>query len=124
MSEVSSLHTPNGTPVGMTALAELVARAIRTTPGVVRLEPTMKNSLNRLMAKGTAKVGRSGRAAGIDGIVLSVRDGLTAAAVDITTDTNHAAVDVADAVQRTVHELLSTHGQQPGPISVNVLSVE
>jgi len=100
-------------------LREELAALVLAVAGVVRLEPTLPSSLHRLT---TAPPG-------LDGITLHTLTGpddthVTEVVADVATSTTAQARRTAHAVQRAVADCLRGHGREPGPIRVNVLSIE
>jgi hypothetical protein len=115
------------------ALLDSLAAAALATHGVLRLEPTLQDSLRRLMTATkqqlpgpgplTAAVARSER------ITVTHRPGPTGRAetqvsIDIATSTLAPARQIARTVRQSIVDCLQLNGHQPGLIHVNVLSIE
>lgn len=111
-------------------LLQGLASAILTVPGVVRLEPTLKGTLRRVIQPGRQLPVRKPPSNGtVDGITLHHRSGpngqpTTRVTVDIATTDHIQARHTANAVQHTVTTYLQRHGTTPDTVVVNVLSVE
>lgn len=121
MTEQSSRTT-------LTELPDVIATVISSVDGVVRLEPSLRNSLGQLMTR-TARtvVPASGPAtpvAGTDGILVTSRKAKTNVAIELTVDGRHRVVDVLDGVRRAVVDSLGTHGHVPGSVSIVALDIE
>ncbi|MET4097699.1 hypothetical protein [Arthrobacter sp. UYCu712] len=108
-------------------IADLAARTALDTPGVLRLEPTLKNLLTRLR-KGTIQNLRRadtrttpGRH---DGVFVTVHNGIADVQLDIATDIAFAALSVAQAVREQITRAISHTGLTPGRIDISVLAIE
>ncbi|MGF9664245.1 hypothetical protein AAIH25_20505 [Arthrobacter crystallopoietes] len=108
-------------------VADLAARAALDTPGVLRLEPTLKNLLTNL-GSGAAQILGRNRADSTptrrDGVFATVRDGVADIHLDIATDIAYAALTVAQAVRGQIIRSLSRTGLTPGRIDIAVLAIE
>ena len=134
--QASRLHgTPNGrsdggATVGATPLNELaaiLADSVLLVPGVVRLEPSLRNSLNQMVRRTQSRLptgGTKNRVGGADGILVSTRNGLTQVVIELSVDTRRCARDVVEMAQSTVIERLVEHRHQPGQVTVLVLGIE
>ena len=106
------------------ALRDELAAAAEDVPGVVRLEPTLRNALRRLHTGTTVLAnGRSARSAA-DGIELHRRLDVVDVHVDLITSADRAAAATARAVRVALSTVLRSHGLEPGSLTVAVLSVE
>lgn len=105
-------------------LRDALAGAAEAVPGVVRLEPTLRNALRRLHVGSTVLVnGRGARSAG-DGIELHRRADVVDVRVDIVTDPSRSAAEIARDVRRALVAELGGRRLRAGSIAVAVLSVE
>lgn len=100
------------------ALIALLAAAALDTPGVIRLEPTLKNALRRL--KGGDLSGDTGP----DGITVVTNDGTTTITIDIAVSSDACALDTASALHQGARQVLQTGGWHNATVRVNVLSIE
>ena len=108
-------------------LAAILADSVHLIPGVLRLEPSLRNSLNQMVRRTQSKLpvgGTSSRFGGTDGILVSTRDGLTQVVIELSLDTRRSALDVVEETQLKVIERLEEHRHQPGPVTVLVLGIE
>ncbi|MGI3784768.1 MAG: hypothetical protein ACRYG2_28755 [Janthinobacterium lividum] len=105
-------------------LRDSLAAAASAVPGVVRLEPTLRNALRRLHAGSTVLLNGRGARSAADGIELHRRIDLVDVHVDVVTDPTRPAAATARDVRRTLVEVLVRHDLRPGTIGVAVLSVE
>ena len=115
------------------ALLDSLAADVLATHGVLRLEPTLQDSLRRLMTATKQQLPGPGRltatVAGSDRITVTHRPGPTGRAetqvsVDIATSTLASARQIARTVHQSIVDCLQLNGHQPGLIQVNVLSIE
>jgi hypothetical protein len=114
-------------------LLDSLAAAVLATHGVLRLEPTLQDSLRRLMTATKQQLPGPGRltgtVAGSERITVTHRPGPTGRAetqvsVDIATSTIAPARQIARTVRQSIVDCLQLNGHQPGLIHVNVLSIE
>ncbi len=121
MTEQSSRTT-------LTELPDVIATVISSVDGVVRLEPSLRNSLGQLMTRTARTVvpagGPATPVAGTDGILVTSRKAKTNVAIELTVDGRHRVVDVLDGVRRAVVDSLGTHGHVPGSVSIVALDIE
>jgi hypothetical protein len=115
------------------ALLDSLAADVLATHGVLRLEPTLQDSLRWLMTATKQQLPGPGRltatVAGSDRITVTHRPGPTGRAetqvsVDIATSTLASARQIARTVRQSIVDCLQLNGHQPGLIQVNVLSIE
>ena len=115
------------------ALLDSLAADVLATHGVLRLEPTLQDSLRRLMTATKQQLPGPGRltatVAGSDRITVTHRPGPTGRAetqvsIDIATSTLAPARQIARTVRQSIVDCLQLNGHQPGLIQVNVLSIE
>ncbi|MBT2597969.1 hypothetical protein [Arthrobacter sp. ISL-72] len=108
-------------------IADLAARTALDTPGVLRLEPTLKNLLTHL-GKGTIQNLRRADTrttpARHDGVFVTVHNGIADVQLDIATDIAFAALNVAQAVREQIARTISHTGLIPGRIDISVLAIE
>ncbi|MCG2624373.1 hypothetical protein LVY72_20995 [Arthrobacter sp. I2-34] len=108
-------------------VADLAARAALDTPGVLRLEPTLKNLLAHLGA-GTAHILDRTRTDSTptrrDGVFATVHDGVADIHLDIATDIAYTALTVAQAVRVQIARAVSHTGLTPGRIDIAILAIE
>ena len=128
--------TPNGgsdggatavAPTPLNELAVILADSVLLIAGVLRLEPSLRNSLNQMIRRTQSKLptgGTRSRFGGTDGILVSTRNGLTQVVIELSLDTRRSAVDVVEEAQLRVIERLEEHRHQPGPVTVLVLGIE
>lgn len=116
---------------GSAQLAELVSAAVAATRGVVRIEPTLKNSIVRLataahqvVAGITRTTGQPDRYLAVDGVSVVIRDDQTDVGVDIVVDTIQPARTTAHAARATITHTLEQAGLTPGRTTVTILAVE
>ncbi len=96
------------------ALATEISDAVRNTPGVVRLEPTLSTAgLRGLYRRGPT-----------DGIQLVTRRGMVEVDINVATADSHQARAVAEDIDARVATLLYGLGCSQSSTSVNVLTVE
>ena len=115
------------------ALLDSLAAAVLATHGVLRLEPTLKDSLRRLMTATKQQLPGPGpltaMVAGSERVTVAHRPGPTGrvgtqVSVDIATSTLAPARQIARTVRQAIVDCLQLNGHQPGVIHVNVLSIE
>lgn len=125
-----STPTTPGTPsaaeqrAATDALRDALAAAAEDVPGVVRLEPTLRNALRRLQAGSTVLLNGRGARSAADGIELHRRVDVVDVHVDVVTAPDRPAADTAREVRRALVAVLGGHHLRPGSIGVAVLSVE
>lgn len=108
-------------------IADLAARTAIETPGVLRLEPTLKSFLTHL---GTGTIQNLRRTdirttpARHDGVFVTVHNGIADVQLDIATDIAFAALNVAQAVREQIARTISHAGLIPGRIDISVLAIE
>lgn len=131
------LHgTPNGRSDGgstaaaatpLNELAAILADSVLQIAGVLRLEPSLRNSLNQMIRRTQSRPptgGTRSRFGGTDGILVSTRNGLTQAVIELSLDTDRCALDVVEEARLSVIERLEEHRHQPGPVTVLVLDID
>ncbi len=108
-------------------IADLAARTALDTPGVLRLEPTLRNLLTHL-GKGTIqnlrRTDTRTTPARHDGVFVTVHNGIADVQLDIATDIAFAALNVAQAVREQIARTISHSGLTPGRIDISVLAIE
>lgn len=108
-------------------IASLAARTALETPGVLRLEPTVRGFLARLGPAALSNLQNSGSHNGSyqhDGVTATITEGTVRIQLDIATDISYTAINVAEAVQRRVREHISHTGLTPDKIDINILAIE
>ncbi|MGI3779882.1 MAG: hypothetical protein ACRYG2_03815 [Janthinobacterium lividum] len=105
-------------------LRDGLASAAEAVPGVVRLEPTLRNALRRLHVGSTVLLNGRGARSAADGIELHRRADVVDVHVDIVTDPTRSAAAVARDVRRALAGELGRKQLRAGSITVAVLSVE
>lgn len=108
-------------------IADLAIQAVRDTPGVLRLEPTLRNLLTGLGPRlGRNLPGTGGRVktSRHDGVWATVRGGRADVQVDIATDIAFTALAVAEELQRRIRQRISLTGLEAGRIDVTILAIE
>ena len=117
----------HGSLISSELIASLAARAAVETPGVLRLEPTIKGFLASLGPAARqslrAPVGQDGTHR-IDGVTATIANGSVSVQLDIATDIAYTALTVADAVQQRVRETIVHAGLVPGRIHIHILAIE
>jgi hypothetical protein len=113
-------------------LADRIGAAATQIPGVVRVEPTLHNTLIRL-GQTYQPVGRSdssrSETPATDGIDVRLHDEWTGASaradvrIDITVSSARPAVTTAADLARRIDEILTDSGLFPGTIGVNILAI-
>ncbi|MHA7145575.1 hypothetical protein ACX80U_12750 [Arthrobacter sp. TmT3-37] len=114
---------------------DLVAENLRTMllaePGLLRLEPTVRSTLQRLKLASVAVVQQT-FATSLDDPTVSVTDGLTLtlagsvvnAHLDIATDLTHPALALSEKLQELTADTIERSGLLVGTINVTILSIE
>lgn len=105
-------------------LRDALAAAAEAVPGVVRLEPTLRNALRRLQVGTTVLADGRGARSAADGIELHRRGEVVDVHVDVATAADRAAAATAGEVRQALSRVLVAHGLEPGSLTVAVLSVE
>lgn len=113
--------TPAGRVVDDQTLGQLLATAVLAADGVTRLEPTLKNLIERIAAN-RHRIGLPNRQPTADGIIVTTRGPITDITIDIVT--HQQALRTAATVQQLAHALLTAHGREPGLITINVLGID
>ncbi len=119
-----SIPTPAELRAATDELRDSLASAATAVPGVVRLEPTLRNALRRLQAGSTVLLNGRGARSAADGIELHRRVDVVDVHVDVVTDPTRPAASTARDVRRALVAVLAGHDLRPGSIRVAVLSVE
>lgn len=123
-----SAHSPGSGedfgPAARLRLAEVIAEDVIGTPGVLRLEPTVGSAIAGLR-KAAGAVLRGGTASlrTVDGVVVTENEGRLTISVDLATDWDHPAVDVAIAVRQRVLVLIADAGLPRSRVDVRVLTI-
>lgn len=110
-------------PVGIREIEAVAARTAIETPGVLRLEPTIKDLLGRVGSLGGPRTGLAGNRQH-EGVVVTIIDGMARVHLDIATDITYTALQVAETVQERVLEGLRKAGLIPGTVDISILAIE
>ncbi len=108
-------------------IADLAARTALETPGVLRLEPTLKSLLNRLgtgTIKNLRRTDTRTTPARHDGVFVTIHHGIADIQLDIATDIAFTALNVAQAVREQIARTISHTGLSPGRIDISILAIE
>ena len=105
-------------------LRDALAAAATAVPGVVRLEPTLRNALRRLHVGSAVLLNGRGAHSAAEGISLHRRVDVVDVHVDLVTDPTRPAADTARDVRRALVAELGSRQLRAGSIAVAVLSVE
>ncbi len=108
-------------------IADLAMRAALDTPGVLRLEPTLRNlvaGLGSRLGRNVPGVAERIKTSRHDGVWVTIRDGRADVQVDIATDMAFTALAVAESLQHLIRQRISVTGLDAGKIDVTVLAVE
>jgi uncharacterized alkaline shock family protein YloU len=108
-------------------IASLAARAALETPGVLRLEPTVRGFLARLGPAVLHTLRPSESQDGDDrhdGVTATITGGVARVRLEIATDIAYTALDVAQAVQRRVRADIARTGLTPGAVEISILAIE
>ena len=112
------------------ALADAISAALIGHPGVVRLEPTVRSVLDRWTPAAVDRLHRNLRPAASppavvrDGLVLTLTDGVLNLQIDIATNIDRSALELAGEVQETAAHLIRTSDLTIGQINVTILAIE
>lgn len=115
-------------------LAEQVGRVVGDAPAVVRLEPTLKGTLNRIghlaesRVRDFAKLDRAGNGpqratSATEGAQVTIYAGGATVTVDVAVSPDRPALQTANDLARRITALLAAEGQRCDGIEVNILSV-
>lgn len=116
-----------GKVVGSGVIAAIAVREARRTPGVLRLEPTVGQLVLRLRRAAADALRRSpgpDAAATANGITAWVVNGTAALSLDIATDVEFNALDVAAELQARITSAIAATGLVAGPVNITVLAIE
>ncbi|MHA7244106.1 Asp23/Gls24 family envelope stress response protein [Paeniglutamicibacter antarcticus] len=101
----------------------LAAQAAMQTPGVLRLEPTIRDLLGRIGPTGAARSGQGANRLH-EGVVATINDGIARVHLDIATDITYTALQVAQTVQDRVCQGIRKTGLIPGNVDISILAIE
>lgn len=112
-------------------VVEQLRSVLLAEPGLVRLEPTVRSTVQRLKLTPVALFQQTFGADGEEPVV-SVTDGLTLSLtgstvnvhIDIATDVDHPALTLSRKLQVLAATTLERHGLAVGTIDVTILSIE
>jgi uncharacterized alkaline shock family protein YloU len=122
-----SEHPIQGRLISSSLIAGLAARTALDTPGVLRLEPTLRHLLPRLGTTAAKNLhpGRDhGAALRHDGVFVTLHEGTADIQLDIATDMAFTALTVADSVQQRIRQAIMYTGITPGRIDILILAIE
>jgi uncharacterized alkaline shock family protein YloU len=107
-------------------IASIATRTTLETPGVLRLEPTIRGFLARLgpTLQNLRNPGSQTSTFRHDGVTATISDGTARVHLDIATDIAYTALDVAESVQQRVRESISHTGLTPGTVDITILAIE
>lgn len=105
---MSDPTTTSATAPGTAELARLIAATVLETPGVIRLEPALRNML--LLQ--------------VDGVRLSVTNGAVETAIEVAIDNAHTALPTAELLQQRVIDLIRGQDLSPTDVSVSILAID
>ncbi len=109
--------------MGNRDIEALAAQAARQTPGVLRLEPTIRDLLGRIGPTGAERNG-PGANRRHEGVVATISDGIARVHLDIATDITYTALRVAETVQDRVCQGIRKTGLIPGNVDISILAIE
>ncbi|KNC18855.1 hypothetical protein AC792_09700 [Arthrobacter sp. RIT-PI-e] len=117
--------------VDLDLVVEQLRAVLLAEPGLVRLEPTVRSTVQRLKLMSVAVFQQTFRPAGEDPTV-SVTDGLTLSLtgttvnvhIDIATDIAHPALVLSERLQAITAETIQRNGLTTGMIDVTILAIE
>lgn len=122
-----SEHPLHGRLINSGLIAALAARTALDTPGVLRLEPTLRHLLTRLgttAVKNLSRDGGQGAAFRYDGVSVTLHKGTADIQLDIATDMAFTALSVANSVQQRIRQALTYTGIIPGRVDIIILAIE
>ncbi|MGV0111771.1 hypothetical protein [Arthrobacter sp. CP30] len=117
--------------VDLDLIAENLRTALLAQPGLLRLEPTVRSTIQRLKLASVAVVQQT-FAKNLDDPSVSVTDGLTLtlagtvvnAHIDIATDIAHPALALSEKLQELTADTIERSGLLVGTIDITILSIE
>ncbi len=102
-----------------------VARTVLGTPGVLRLEPTLKDAIRRLDPRKRVEAARRHTTPGqTDGIRITINEATIHVVIDVAVLSTASALNTARAVQSAAIVALQMALTQTATVNVNVLSIE
>ena len=117
--------------VDLDLVAEQLRSALLTEPGLLRLEPTVRSTVQRLKLMSVAVFQQTFRSEGeepsvsvTDGLTLSLAGNTVNAHLDIATDVAHPALALSKRLQSITAETIKRNGLTAGTIDVTILSIE
>ncbi|WP_434993637.1 hypothetical protein [Arthrobacter sp. Ld5] len=117
--------------VDLDSIADTLSTALRSHPGVIRLEPTMRSAMTHWKIASGDRLHRNHHAgtpfptvAVRDGLVLSLTDSVLTLHMDLATSISNAALVVARETQEVAAEVIRASGLAVGHIDVTILAVE
>ena len=123
-------HNARGKPettVGAlpTSLVPDLARTVLGTPGVLRLEPTLKDAIRRLDPRKRVEAARRHTMPGqSDGIRITIDEATVNVIIDVAVLNTASALNTARAVQSAAIVALQMALTQTATVNVNILSIE
>ena len=123
-----SEQTPRDSTAAEDAVASLATRIALETPGVLRLEPTLRGFLSRFGHPAPPRTGsgqpEQDHAPHVEGASATVRDGAAHIRLEVATDLARPALDVAEDLRRRIRESAVHAGVAPVTVDVAVLAIE
>lgn len=102
-----------------------LARTVLGTPGVLRLEPTLKDAIRRLDPRKRVEAARRHTMPGqTDGIRITINEATVSVVIDVAVLNTASALNTARAVQSAAIVALQMALTQTATVNVNVLSIE
>lgn len=108
-------------------LVKLSEQIADNTPGVSRVEPSLQRLIAELGASVAERLGLSDSARSklkTGGIRVTLSGETAAVSIDIATEKNSPAVNVAQLLQGRIAQAIHREGFECGKIDINILSVE
>lgn len=94
------------------AVKAAIVAAVRDTPGVLGLEPTLSTLIQR--------VGRTGA----DGLVMTRHGRILDVDLNVSTSSTHQARSTVIGLRARIVDLIAAHGLAPGSVEISVLSID
>ena len=97
------------------------AKAVLQGPGVLRLEPRLKDVIGRV---DPTHLFTPPQPKAPEGISIDTFGSITDVTVDITISSTHQALATAIQAEKTLETLLRNHNREPGRVVINILAIE
>lgn len=117
-------HTPANESVATSTDADLIRDAARTVvqvPGILRLDPRLKDIFRRIDPTNLFSPSGSKAPQGVSIVTLG---SITDITVDITISFSHQALATAKHAEETLKQLLRNYNREPGRVVINILAIE